>query len=420
MKKSLSMFACAGLCFCILLSAVPGLTVRAESTEVTVLLDAGEFGKLSSKRIHGPAGTKIGILPVPINQTLHDGAFNHQYFAGWYLDEGTLIDENYVFTEDVTLHALWRSGQCRQFTDVPETAWYREAVDYSTENGLVAGTADTTFSPTVTCSRAMVAAILYRMAGNPKVDMANNAFTDVPENAWYAPAVVWAAERGIVSGVGDRKFAPSDDITREQLSCMIRLYAEDCALCDPHSYKDLSAFSDSMKVSAWAEESVQWAVGSGLISGRQNGQSAFLNPLATASRAEVVQVLFSYARLTDSAMTFFTLPYAVTVPSRWQGNVTAQRCENGIVFFSTKIQSETGDGRLFSIAFSPEKTEGEVFGQMRGDKDDRPICDVVFTVPQDTQTADLSPALDTLFNALLAMRHELAVYSHHAYFVSGS
>lgn len=409
MKRILALFLCVCICAVLFL---PGVWANAETDEVTVQFDPGEFGKLSSKHCCGSVGTKIGILPVPVNKTLQSGEFNHLYFDGWYLN-GERIDENYILTEDVTLQGHWQPGEYNHFNDVPTEAWYADSVAYCVETKLVAGTGETTFSPAMPCSRAMVVTMLYRMAGSPETSENRKSFSDVSDASWYTDAVLWAAGREIISGVGEGKFAPDAPVTREQLACIITRYAVDCALGDPHSYQSLSTFPDQREVSNWAEKSMQWMVGSELISGKKIGDTVFLDPASAVSRAEIVQVLMAYRRLTDCAMTFFSLPYAVTVPSRWQGAVTARRCENGVELFAVKPGRTPSS--LCSVLFTKKETSGELFGRMYSNKDDSVVCDVVFVLSP-LSVSEGSP-MEALCAAMLAMRRELALYSHASYFV---
>ena len=113
------------------------------------------------------------------------------------------------------------------FLDVPSNVWYYPAVEYVSEKGLFGGAGNGMFAPDVPLTRAMTAQILYSMAGKPAVSEADRAepYTDVPQNAWYADAVYWARRSGIVSGVGENQFAPDAPITREQLAVMLYNYA---------------------------------------------------------------------------------------------------------------------------------------------------------------------------------------------------
>ena len=178
------------------------------------------------------------------------------------------------------------------FTDVPEDAWYKEAVDYVYANGLMSGTSATTFAPSTQLSRAMMVQILYNLEDRPAA-AESAAFTDVAADAWYADAVNWAAGEGIVSGYGNGKFGPDDLITREQMANMLYYYAQWAGL-EPSAGADaLQGFQDAGQVSSWASDAVSWAVSSGLISGTGNQTLA---PTATATRAEVAQIMMAFRK----------------------------------------------------------------------------------------------------------------------------
>ena len=177
------------------------------------------------------------------------------------------------------------------FTDVPEDAWYKEAVDYVYANGLMSGTSATTFAPSTQLSRAMMVQILYNLEEQPVVTE-SAAFTDVAADAWYADAVNWAAGEGIVSGYGNGKFGPDDLITREQMANMLYYYAQYKGY-DVSASGELSSFTDGASTSSWAAEAVQWAVGSGLLSGKGGG---VLDPQGTATRAEAASIFMRFAR----------------------------------------------------------------------------------------------------------------------------
>ena len=177
------------------------------------------------------------------------------------------------------------------FTDVPEDAWYKEAVDYVYANGLMSGTSATIFAPSTQLSRAMMVQILYNLEDRPAA-AESAAFTDVAADAWYADAVNWAAGEGIVSGYGNGKFGPDDLITREQMANMLYYYAQYKGY-DVSASGELSSFTDGASTSSWAAEAVQWAVGSGLLSGKGGG---VLDPQGTATRAEAASIFMRFAR----------------------------------------------------------------------------------------------------------------------------
>lgn len=177
------------------------------------------------------------------------------------------------------------------FTDVSAGAWYAEAVNYAVENGLFSGTSATTFSPNKKMTRGMLVTVLYRMEGSPET-AASTAFSDVLSSDYYAKAVSWAASNGIVSGVSADKFAPSKDITREQLAAILMRYAKYKGE-DVTASGDLSAFKDSSSISSYASDAVKWAVGKGYIGGVTSDTIA---PKSGATRAQVAAILMRYAQ----------------------------------------------------------------------------------------------------------------------------
>lgn len=184
------------------------------------------------------------------------------------------------------------------YTDVPETAWYAEYVDYTYQKGLMTGMNDTTFGPAVTLSRAQYAMILYRMAGSPEVEYTEK-FPDVPETAWYASAVLWAANAGVVGGYQNGKFGPSDSITREQMAVMTYRYAKSIGM-DVSAQKDLEEFADGKKVSSFAKTEMQWAVANGIISGNVKSDGTYLNPQGKTNRAECATIVTRFDKLRNA------------------------------------------------------------------------------------------------------------------------
>ena len=177
------------------------------------------------------------------------------------------------------------------FTDVSETAWYKNSVDYAVEHGLMNGTGTNTFEPESTMTRAMLVTVLWRYANAPKPGA--NPFTDVPNGKWYTDAVAWAAENGVVNGVGDGKFEPDGSVTREQMATILYRYAQKVGI-DTSKHTELSAFPDASRVSAYARAPMQWIVAEGVIGGsRENGQD-WLNPQGNATRAEVATILMRF------------------------------------------------------------------------------------------------------------------------------
>ena len=151
------------------------------------------------------------------------------------------------------------------FTDVAEGAYYYDAVLALAEQGIINGMTETTFCPDNQLTRAQVVTMLYRMAGAPETDAAA-AFADVPEDAYYADALAWAVETGVTEGVSETEFAPDMDVTREQFVTFLYRFAALEGQADGKP-ADLSAFQDAALVADWAQEAMAWAVGQGIVEG---------------------------------------------------------------------------------------------------------------------------------------------------------
>ena len=178
------------------------------------------------------------------------------------------------------------------FTDVVAGTWYYGAAAYAYNNGLFAGMTPTTFAPNATMTRAMLVSVLWRLAGAP-APKAPNTFVDVPDGAWYTDAVTWAAENGVVSGIGGSRFDPSGFVTREQTAEILYNYAHSKGY-DVSVRADLTVFPDAGSVSGWAEKALSWANAAGLINGTVRDGQTILDPQGSASRAQVAMILMNY------------------------------------------------------------------------------------------------------------------------------
>ena len=175
------------------------------------------------------------------------------------------------------------------YNDVKAGDWYANAVNYVTLTGLMNGTGDG-FSPNLAINRGMMVTVLYRMAGSPEVT-AENPFTDVPADTWYTDAVIWASENGITAGTSETTFSPTNSLTREQLATFFYRFA-DFENPDPIEITgDLTGFTDADQVASYATDAMKWAIGEGLISGTTE---TTLSPKATATRAQVATILMRY------------------------------------------------------------------------------------------------------------------------------
>jgi hypothetical protein len=156
------------------------------------------------------------------------------------------------------------------------------------------GTGKGVFQPDEKTTRAMVATVLWRMAGSPVADYAM-PFADVSGDAWYAEAVRWAASQGIVEGwtdeaTGKQVFAPDNIVTREQFATMLYRYAKLCGKGFTGLWSFRLDFPDVADVSDWALEAISWLVMHGVI----NGADGKLAPQGSSTRAQVAAMLQRY------------------------------------------------------------------------------------------------------------------------------
>lgn len=174
------------------------------------------------------------------------------------------------------------------FTDVKKADWYYDSVAYVYEKGLMTGLDETMFGPAQNLARAQFAVILYRMEGEPATAY-RDSFPDVPRGAWYTDAVMWASENKIITGYSNTgKFGPADRINREQMAVMMYRYAQ-YKKYNTGKRAKLYQFSDAYAVSGYAREAMEWAVGTGIITGKYSGTK--IDPLGRANRAECATII---------------------------------------------------------------------------------------------------------------------------------
>lgn len=214
-------------------------------------------------------------------------------------------EENPTWTEDAKLNfgsnILW-NGEVESgkpiyeiMTDVKAHNWYVYPVQYVYSRGLMTGTAPDKFSPNARFTRAQMVQILFNMSGENKSDYAGESvFDDVDTLAWYTPAVNWAVENNITSGVSKTEFAPNRNITRQELARFFFVFADyiDSYYTEPRAEIDAADrwddFTDIDEIADWAKTPMSWAVSVGLISG-MNIET--ISPRTTASRAQAAQML---------------------------------------------------------------------------------------------------------------------------------
>ncbi len=272
------------------------------SSAYAVTVERAEHGKVTSNRTNASSGSTVTLTVMPD--------------TGYVLDTLTVTDSRgseikltaqgggkYTFTmpgRAVTVKAAFAplpddtEKPCDGGVDCPSHGftdlgtvgtWYHEAVDYVLRNNLMGGYGNGLFGPNDTLTRAQFAQILYNKEGRPAVT-GGGIFTDVAPSAWCAPAITWAAERGIVGGYGNGMFGPNDNITREQLAVMLWRYAGSPAATD----KELH-FNDAGKASGYALDALRWAVENGVMSGKGGG---ILDPKGLATRAQTAQMLKNF------------------------------------------------------------------------------------------------------------------------------
>ena len=182
-----------------------------------------------------------------------------------------------------------------KFTDVNTEAWYHPYIDYVLTREYFKGISDSAFMPDSTMTRAMFVTVLSRLDGAGLSSYAGNDFADVAVGSWYAAPVQWASQNGIVTGIGNRRFDPDANVTREQMAVIMYRYSEykgmETGQTDRAKYE---AFTDHDRVSDWAAEAVIWAVSRKLVNGMGDGTLA---PSAASTRAQVAKIVSQYDEL---------------------------------------------------------------------------------------------------------------------------
>ena len=171
------------------------------------------------------------------------------------------------------------------FKDLDPEAWYHLSIDYVLRKGLMEGYGNKYFGPGDQMNRAMIVQVLYNLEGRPAVSAAS-CFTDVPADAWFTDAIIWAEEEGIVNGYGNGLYGPNDPVTREQMATIFYRYSGARGYARSEGAYD--HFEDRDQVSEYAEAAMRWAVGNGLLMGMADGR---LCPRCLTNRAEFATVI---------------------------------------------------------------------------------------------------------------------------------
>ena len=256
-------------------------------------LPTPEHGTITANPAAAKAGTEVTLTITP-EEGYEVGEVTVTDRFGDAVEVTENADGTYTFTMPngqvkVEVTFVEMEAEPLPFTDVAETDWFHDAVRYVYDNGLMDGVGDGQFAPNATTNRAMVVTILYRLAGEPDVS-GDAGFTDVESGLWYSNAVTWAAEKGIVNGISETEFAPSGDLTREQLATILYRYAQDQGY-DVSAQADLSGFPDAGDIQSYATQALSWAVVEGLLQGFEDDS---LQPQSTATRAQIATILMRF------------------------------------------------------------------------------------------------------------------------------
>ena len=179
------------------------------------------------------------------------------------------------------------------FLDVPKFFWGYESIERAAQLGYVNGVGGGKFEPNRQLTRAEFVTMLYRMADKPAANTAAG-FTDVPQNAWYRDALNWAAEKGYVNGTGANTFSPDGKITRQEVVTILFRYSGSQSGAETMFTATYdSQFTDSGAIAPWAKTAMYWAIYNGVVNGTSQ---TTVSPTATATRAEVAAIFVRYSK----------------------------------------------------------------------------------------------------------------------------
>ena len=257
---------------------------ESSSSYYSITVTAGSGGSISPTSASVVSGGSKNFTITPdegyvISNVLVDGKSVGAIGSYTFSNVKAAHSIKAVFAKEST---VWTNP----FTDIEKSDWFYDAVKYVSEAGLMGGTSETTFGPGLSTTRGMIVTILWRLDSKPEA-ADTSSFSDVPTDKYYAKAVAWAEANGIVLGYDDDIYGPDDTITREQLAAIL------CRCAKYKGYEvtatnDLSAFTDSADISAYAFPAMKWAFAEGLVSGTTD---ITLSPNGNATRAQVAVIL---------------------------------------------------------------------------------------------------------------------------------
>lgn len=274
----------------------------------------GFFTQKGSTIVHfnlGGKGTDFDVetaFGAPVSKPANPSAQGYD-FGGWYSNKdciaGTEWDFNKPITQYTVIYAKWISNTSsggdtdptstnptKRFTDVQEGKWYSKEngpIAYVISKGIMSGIGDGKFGPTQTSSRAQFVQIIYNMEGKPGAGD-SNPFKDVSKGKWYYDAVTWAYNNNITAGTSANTFAPDVELSRETVAQLLFNYAK-WRGDSTDAEADLSGYPDNGEISGWAHEAMAWANANKIVNGYPNGN---LGPNDKCSRAEIAQMIQNY------------------------------------------------------------------------------------------------------------------------------
>lgn len=224
----------------------------------------------------------LGFSGIGVYTTFADGAtYYHGRTDGFYIVGYPGSGAEKYTKSGIPFYAI-REDTDLVYTDVEPEDWFLSAVHFVDDYEYMTGLTPSVFGPAEKLSRAQFATVLHRMDGYPAAE-STAVFPDTESDSWYSEPVSWANREGIITGYADGTFGPADYITREQVAAMLYRYAAVCGY-DISARAELDVYPDAKDVSGWAEEAMRWAVGSGILTGKDGGK--YLDPSGSASRAE--------------------------------------------------------------------------------------------------------------------------------------
>ena len=275
--------------------ALDGIAEQFKLYNIQVKADGEDVEPSTTVKLYLPIPSDYDSSKVAVYRINSDGT---KVVVKGTVEDGKYVIETKTFglyavaltdtVQQVVVNTTYDEAVAKVVEKYPDinNHWAASSIAFVVNRGLMGGVADGQFGPNLQLTRGMLVTILGRLEGFDASKYTTSSFSDVSTDAWYAASVQWAAEMGIVSGVGDGKFAPDQAITREQLAAILANYAakKNIELKDGPSVK----FADSNKISPWAASAMDAMVKAGIIRGNADGT---LNPQGTATRAEVATML---------------------------------------------------------------------------------------------------------------------------------